>query len=630
MKYLLIFIFILFANPLMYAQANYCGVIANEKTLREIFRKSSKFNQNLLTIRNADISRVRKITDIRRLNDISLDFETEASTRAVAIHAVVLRGANGRGGISEQNIERSINNLNNKYRKLNISFYVCHYTYINNDTHFNHRFSNSKHPDYITRNNLDDNNVDGAINIYFVPNSSGTSWSSFPWMDREHIVMYNNHVTNGESSDLGILSHEIGHWFGLLHTFESARGKELVARTNCTTAGDGVCDTPADPDGSHNRRTCTYTDDLKDANGDLYKPMVTNIMSYYFDCLDDFTKGQEEIIQTNLITTRKPVLSRPQNCSMVGQKVKGYKWSEGWTNTEFFTINNQAYLFLLKQKGLSPSGKNVHIHKVNRNGTVGQKVKDYQWSGGWTNTEFFTVNNQTYLFLLKQKGLTGSDKNVHIHKVNSDGTIGKKIQGSKWSEGWTSTEFFTVNNQTYLCILKQKGLSGSGKNVHIYKMNSDGTIGKRIKDYKWSEGWTNMEFFTVNNQTYLYLLKQKGLSRSGKNVHIHKVNGDGTVGQKVKDYKWSGGWTSTEFLTVNNKTYLYLLKEKGLSPSGKNVHIHELNSNGTVGKRVEAYNWSEGWTNVEFFTTNNQTYLYLLKQKGLSRSNENVHIHLMK
>ncbi len=612
------------------SQSDYCGTVADEKTLSELFNSFSQFNLNLNLIRDADLSNVRQVINLGGINNFSSNFDTESTVREVAINANIIRRTDGSGGVRIEEIENNITQLNSRYREMNISFYICDFNFINNNTHFNYSFDDSTHPDYITRSDLDDNNIENAINIYFVPNSPGTSWSSFPWSQREHIVMWNNHVTGEGSTNIGVLSHEIGHWFGLLHTHETARGRELVNQINCTTAGDGVCDTPADSRGSHDRESCTYNDDLRDANNDLYSPMVTNIMSYYFDCLNEFTNGQEQIVQSTLLADRRDVLNPPRNCSIVGERVEDYKWSEGWTSSEFYRVNNQTYLFLLKQKDLSGSKKNVHIHRMNNDGSVGSKVTDYKWSKGWTNTEFYTVNGQTYLFLLKQKGLSGSQKNVHIHKMNIDGTVGERVKDYKWSEGWTNTEFFTANNQTYLFLLKQYGLSGSDKNVHIHKMNNDGTIGKMVKDYKWSKGWTNTEFFTINNQTYLFLLKKKGLSESEKNVHIHKMNNDGTVGKRVKDYKWTEGWSNSEFFTLKNQNYLFLLKQEGESSYKKNLHIHEVNNNGTIGKRVALYKWTEGWTNTEFYLQNGNVFLFLLKQKGLSGSEKNVHIHSMR
>ena len=57
-----------------------------------------------------------------------------------------------------------------------------------------------------------------------------------------------------------------------------------------------------------------------------------------------------------------------------------------------------------------------------------------------------------------------------------------------------------------------------------------------------------------------------GTSRSGGtpevdgSVHVHRLNGDGTVGARVKDYNWSSGWTSVEFYSVPSGTRLLIIK----------------------------------------------------------------------
>ncbi len=92
-------------------------------------------------------------------------------------------------------------------------------------------------------------------------------------------------------------SHELGHYFNLEHTFEGS-GIELADGSNCETAGDGICDTPADPY-VHPSPMANYVDGCtfifmgQDANGDYYDPIVGNIMSYYPDeCGCGFTHGQ--------------------------------------------------------------------------------------------------------------------------------------------------------------------------------------------------------------------------------------------------------------------------------------------------------------------------------------------------
>lgn len=92
----------------------------------------------------------------------------------------------------------------------------------------------------------------------------------------------------------GCATHELGHLFGLLHTFEDP-GSELVDGSNCATTGDKICDTPADPytgdpdiiwqDG------CEFIWEGKDPNGQYYQPDVGNIMSYYA-CSCGFTREQ--------------------------------------------------------------------------------------------------------------------------------------------------------------------------------------------------------------------------------------------------------------------------------------------------------------------------------------------------
>jgi hypothetical protein len=80
------------------------------------------------------------------------------------------------------------------------------------------------------------------------------------------------------------LQHEFGHFFDLLHTHDTPLGAELVTRTtgkNCDTAGDGFCDTPADPGlATLVDVNCNYTGTATDSLGVAYKPDTSNIMSY--------------------------------------------------------------------------------------------------------------------------------------------------------------------------------------------------------------------------------------------------------------------------------------------------------------------------------------------------------------
>ncbi len=116
------------------------------------------------------------------------------------------------------------------------------------------------------------------------------------------------------------LTHEIGHYFGLLHTHRNWRmGKclqEAVDRNKkypfycffkdgktCESSGDGLCDTPAEPvlQKFVNEKCEFIGENLKDNWGDFYKPSVNNIMSYVNPrtCRDNFTKEQIAVILYN-------------------------------------------------------------------------------------------------------------------------------------------------------------------------------------------------------------------------------------------------------------------------------------------------------------------------------------------
>ncbi|MBP7450296.1 MAG: hypothetical protein KA817_09670 [Flavobacteriales bacterium] len=119
-----------------------------------------------------------------------------------------------------------------------------------------------------------------------------------------------------------IAAHEVGHVLGLMHTHDTNFGAELVDGSNCATAGDLICDTPADPNlgisGMIDYVTCTYIGTGTDANGQAYTPSTTNIMSYAPCALNTFTPGQGQVmnyvldnVKTNLHVSYQPVAITP-------------------------------------------------------------------------------------------------------------------------------------------------------------------------------------------------------------------------------------------------------------------------------------------------------------------------------
>lgn len=127
-------------------------------------------------------------------------------------------------------------------------------------------------------------------------------------------------AVGGSYRGTSVLSHELGHCLGLYHTHsgrgcnDNANCAENINGSNCSTCGDLVCDTPADPCLSGNVNTsCEYIGDP------AFSPDVNNIMSYSPpDCLNRLTSGQTErihftILNNSIFATRssKPFTSGP-------------------------------------------------------------------------------------------------------------------------------------------------------------------------------------------------------------------------------------------------------------------------------------------------------------------------------
>jgi len=93
------------------------------------------------------------------------------------------------------------------------------------------------------------------------------------------------------------LTHEVGHYLGLYHTFNST--SSCTGETNCTTQGDRVCDTPPTIQaGSCSSPACSGTQ------------QVENYMDYTSQtCQDMFTEGQKLRMRTTLETQRTSIIT---------------------------------------------------------------------------------------------------------------------------------------------------------------------------------------------------------------------------------------------------------------------------------------------------------------------------------
>lgn len=144
------------------------------------------------------------------------------------------------------------------------------------------------------------------LNMYVVKDiNSGSGilgYSSFPGgpPDEDGIVVRHSYFgkTGTASGGLGrTTTHEIGHWFGLYHTFQNGCGG-----ADTCNSGDNICDTPpvtAPNFGCPNINSCT---------NDSYPDQVANYLDYTDDaCKSIFTLGQKNRMHAVLASLRKDI-----------------------------------------------------------------------------------------------------------------------------------------------------------------------------------------------------------------------------------------------------------------------------------------------------------------------------------
>jgi hypothetical protein len=253
-----------------------------------------------------------------------------AGTTCVPIQAHILRRDDGTGGLNTKDLNEGLANLNYMYKPANIEFYWSPAPkYVDNTDY------------YVYSEQVGDDDTEAglkalltiapnAINVCYLSqivfasgnNTTGlasgpsnNASSNFVWLHKDY---HNNAIKS-------IAVHEFGHYFSLPHTFQgtelgnASSFAENVPRTglnaNCSTKGDLICDTEADPRGTS--ANCVYTGGASDINGVPYTPPIGNIMSYYSSICGalEFTPNQytriAQALATRLTHTAYTLTSSP-------------------------------------------------------------------------------------------------------------------------------------------------------------------------------------------------------------------------------------------------------------------------------------------------------------------------------
>ena len=200
----------------------------------------------------------------------------------VRVYFHIVRNTNGTGGQNVAVIQTIMTNLTTVYNPWKIYIVNGGNDEIRNDFYMSN-FDNNKFTSLIGVNV-----ASNAINIYLLDDLTYNAGKANGIPGTALVVGGAYTTPEGTVQNLVpslVVPHEVGHCLGLFHTFETANGLELVNESNCSTAGDLVCDTPADSPNYNFKENnlCQWTVTFNDSNGTPFNPDPHNIKASYKD-----------------------------------------------------------------------------------------------------------------------------------------------------------------------------------------------------------------------------------------------------------------------------------------------------------------------------------------------------------
>jgi hypothetical protein len=202
--------------------------------------------------------------------------------------------SNGAGDFTLDELAIAMRDLNRMWQPVGIQFFIYgEIDHIYNDIYYHIPNEKAKR-DALRQVNV----VPNTINVYFTYLDPMCGQSTFTGDPIQGVLI--SIGCAGVANNPSTFAHEVGHYLDLYHTHETAMGFECPSGNNCETAGDLLCDTPADPDqslwGWKWWTPCGYFEPAPTpavCDMTAYNPPTRNLMSYArASCVSEFTSQQ--------------------------------------------------------------------------------------------------------------------------------------------------------------------------------------------------------------------------------------------------------------------------------------------------------------------------------------------------
>jgi hypothetical protein len=227
----------------------------------------------------------------------------------------------GTGRITPNIVLRQLCKLNSDFANTNIRFYL-------NDLFRNINSTGIYSSPATNGNAIQNRKVARAVNVFITdkadPEGALGTVLGYYSPQGDYVVL-----TKAEAIKLSnTLSHEMGHFFSLRHTFhgweqdpwDKAKHSdtikirytlggteiEFMNKANCSVAADQLCDTPPDYNFGFTSNGCNYVYDVWDFNREKVIPQKENQMSYFSNCSQFvFTPDQSNRMKINYNSTAR-------------------------------------------------------------------------------------------------------------------------------------------------------------------------------------------------------------------------------------------------------------------------------------------------------------------------------------
>ncbi len=313
----------------------------------------------------------------------------------------------GEGHYSTIKIMESLCRLNSDFEPYNIQFYLKEeINQINRSNYYEHdNFNDGRRMMQSFKKPL-------SINA-FITESAPSGACGYYHPSADGVVVIKSCMGGSGHT----LTHEVGHWLSLPHTFAGWEGKdfdatnatpeflsisgrdtvfvEKVSGENCSKAGDRFCDTSPDylSDGWNCNGEFLSVKVQVDPNGEDFRSNGKNFMSYSVDaCQSEFSKMQVDAMHAYVEFAKsfyvsefpqyQPVSKEPMNLvypeedEKVGHKKVRLEW-EHQTNATHYIVNLSRFFFATIDYEYIVEGNSVVIDELPVDKTWYWRVKPY-------------------------------------------------------------------------------------------------------------------------------------------------------------------------------------------------------------------------------------------------------------